>query len=59
MGGLLGHHGFADFLGNAAAIREQHSESGRSLQGLLARWYATFGSSGSASGWSATERSFE
>ena len=26
MGGLLGHHEFADFLGNATAIREQHSE---------------------------------
>ncbi|MGH3402335.1 MAG: hypothetical protein ACRDRJ_07450 [Streptosporangiaceae bacterium] len=43
MGGLLGSHGFTGFLGNAAAIRE-HSEAGRSLQGLLARWYATFGS---------------
>jgi hypothetical protein len=43
MGGLLGHHGFTDFLGNAAAIREQHSETARSLQSFLARWYATFG----------------
>jgi Bifunctional DNA primase/polymerase, N-terminal len=43
MGGLLGHHGFEDFLGNAASIREHHSEATWSLQGLLARWHATYG----------------
>ena len=59
MGGLLGHHGFTDFLGNAAAIREQHSESGRSLQGLLARWYATFGSTPQRLRLVCAERSFE
>ena len=59
MGGLLGHHEFTDFLGNAAAIREQHSESARSLQGLLARWYATFGSTPQRLRLVCQERSYE
>ena len=44
MGGLLGHHDFTDFLGNADAIRADHTEVTRSLESLLARWYATYGS---------------
>lgn len=59
MGGLLGHHGFEGFLGNAAAIREHHSEATWSLQGLLARWHATFGTEPQRLRVVCTERSWE
>jgi hypothetical protein len=59
MGGLLGYHGFECFLGNAAAIREHHSEATWSLQGLLARWHATFGTEPQRLRVVCTERSWE